>query len=103
MSMCQFPRLAAALAGAGLSSFRFDHACAIFSRSERKGPFVLGNHDDEVRWRRLRRWRVAQRARVCADSRAAAAAPGEGCVPASPAATSLHPTLPGLPPPSLIA
>lgn len=46
--MCQFPLVAAELAEAGLSSFRFDHACAIRSRSERKGPFLMGNHEDEV-------------------------------------------------------
>ncbi len=47
--MCQFPLVAAELAEAGLSSFRFDHACAIRSRSERQGPFLIGNHEDEAR------------------------------------------------------
>ena len=47
--MCQFPLVAEELAEAGLSSFRFDHACAIRSRSERKGPFLMGNHEDEER------------------------------------------------------
>ncbi|KAI7836013.1 hypothetical protein COHA_010097 [Chlorella ohadii] len=49
--MCQFPLVAAELAEAGLSSFRFDHACAIRSRSERQGPFLMGNHEDEARMR----------------------------------------------------
>lgn len=40
--------VAAELAEAGVSSFRFDHACAIRSRSERRGPFLMGNHEDEV-------------------------------------------------------
>ncbi|GAB4816644.1 hypothetical protein N2152v2_003690 [Parachlorella kessleri] len=48
MSYCQFPLLAAGLAQAGISCFRFDHAMAINSESERKGPFLMGNHDDEV-------------------------------------------------------
>jgi hypothetical protein len=47
MDFCQFPLLAQRLAEAGISSFRFDHACAIKSRSERKGPFRMGNHEDE--------------------------------------------------------
>lgn len=47
-TMCQFPLLAAELAAAGLSSFRFDHPCAILSRSERRGPFLMGNHEEEV-------------------------------------------------------
>ncbi len=49
MSYCQFPLLAAGLAQAGISCFRFDHAMAINRESERKGPFLMGNHDDEVR------------------------------------------------------
>lgn len=48
LSMCQFPLLAARLAAAGVSSFRFDHACAIHSASERRGPFLMGNHEEEV-------------------------------------------------------
>ena len=48
MSMCKFPLLATQLAAAGVSSFRFDHACAVFSKSERQGPFLMGNHVDEV-------------------------------------------------------
>ena len=47
-SMCQFPRLAERLAEAGISSFRFDHPCAVYSRSERHGPMLMGNHEDEV-------------------------------------------------------
>ena len=47
MSMCKFPLLATQLAAAGVSSFRFDHACAVFSKSERQGPFLMGNHVDE--------------------------------------------------------
>jgi hypothetical protein len=47
--MCCFPQLAAALARAGLSSLRFDHAMAIKSASERKGPFQMGNHIAEAR------------------------------------------------------
>ena len=47
MGMCQFPLVATQLAAAGLTSFRFDHACAINSKSERKGPFLMGNHEDE--------------------------------------------------------
>lgn len=47
-TMCQFPLLAAELAAAGLSSFRFDHPCAILSRSQRRGPFLMGNHEEEV-------------------------------------------------------
>lgn len=46
--MCQFPLLAAELAAAGVSSFRFDHPCAIYSKSERRGPFLMGNHEEEV-------------------------------------------------------
>ena len=46
--MCQFPALAAALAASGFSSFRFDHPCAWRGESERKGPFLMGNHGDEV-------------------------------------------------------
>ncbi len=46
--MCQFPLLAAELSAAGVSSFRFDHPCAIFSKSERRGPFLMGNHEEEV-------------------------------------------------------
>lgn len=45
---CQFPRLAAGLAAAGVSSFRFDHAMAIQSKSQRRDSFLMGNHDDEV-------------------------------------------------------
>ena len=48
MSFCKFPLLAAELAAAGVSSFRFDHGCAVFSKSERRGPFLMGNHADEV-------------------------------------------------------
>lgn len=47
MGMCRFPLVAAQLAAAGISSFRFDHACAIYSKSERKGPFRMGNHEEE--------------------------------------------------------
>ncbi|KAL4420728.1 hypothetical protein ABPG75_010384 [Micractinium tetrahymenae] len=47
-SMCQFPLLAGELAAAGLSSFRFDHPCAIYSASQRRGPFLMGNHEEEV-------------------------------------------------------
>jgi uncharacterized protein len=46
--MCQFPLLALALASAGVSSFRFDHPMAYRSKSQRKGPFLMGNHDAEV-------------------------------------------------------
>lgn len=45
---CRFPALARALAEAGISSYRFDHAMAIKSRSERRGPFRMGNHEEEV-------------------------------------------------------
>jgi len=45
---CQFPALAAGLAAAGFNSFRFDHPCAYRGRSERRGDFKMGNHDDEV-------------------------------------------------------
>ena len=47
-TFCQFPALAAGLAAAGLSSFRFDHACAYRGQSELKGDFKMGNHDEEV-------------------------------------------------------
>lgn len=47
-TMCNFPALAAALAAVGLSSFRFDHPCAWRGESEIHGPFLMGNHDDEV-------------------------------------------------------
>lgn len=46
--MAAFPALAAALAVAGLSSFRFDHACAWRGDSQRLGPFLMGNHAEEV-------------------------------------------------------
>ena len=46
--MCKFPALAAALAAAGVSSLRFDHACAWRGESQRAGPFLMGNHEDEV-------------------------------------------------------
>lgn len=45
---CRFAEIAAALADAGVSSFRFDHPCAIGGLSERNGPFRMGNHHDEV-------------------------------------------------------
>ena len=48
LSMCQFPRLASKLAEAGISSFRFDHPCAVYTQSERHGPMLMGNHEDEV-------------------------------------------------------
>lgn len=48
-NMCQFPVVAATLAQANISSFRFDHAMAYTSKSERKSPFLMGNHQDEVR------------------------------------------------------
>ncbi len=47
-TFCQFPALAAGLAEAGFSSFRFDHPCAFRGQSELKGDFKMGNHDDEV-------------------------------------------------------
>jgi alpha-beta hydrolase superfamily lysophospholipase len=47
-SMCQFPLLALALASAGVSSFRFDHPMAYRSKSQRNGPFLMGNHEAEV-------------------------------------------------------
>lgn len=47
-SMVRFPALAYELAAAGLGSFRFDHPCAWGSDSQRKGPFQIGNHADEV-------------------------------------------------------
>jgi hypothetical protein len=47
MGMCQFPLIAAKLAAAGISSFRFDHPCAIFSKSQRLGAFQMGNHREE--------------------------------------------------------
>lgn len=46
--MCQYGPLAASLAARGYSSFRFDHPCAWRGASERHGPFLMGNHDDEV-------------------------------------------------------
>lgn len=49
--MCQFPALAAGLAAEGISSYRFDHACAWRkdkALSERKGPFLFGNHEQEA-------------------------------------------------------
>ena len=45
---CKFALIAASLADAGISSFRFDHPMAIGGLSERKGPFRMGNHNDEV-------------------------------------------------------
>ncbi|KAG7671270.1 hypothetical protein Ndes2526B_g02252 [Nannochloris sp. 'desiccata'] len=47
-TFCQFPALAAGLAAAGFSSFRFDHPCAYRGQSELKGDFKMGNHDEEV-------------------------------------------------------
>jgi dienelactone hydrolase len=47
--MCNFGLIADTLANeAGVSSFRFDHPCAWRGESERKGPFLMGNHEDEV-------------------------------------------------------
>lgn len=48
MAMCNFALAATQLAAAGVSSLRFDHPMAVFSKSERKGPFRMGNHEDEV-------------------------------------------------------
>ncbi len=45
---CKFAQIAAALASAGISSFRFDHPMAIGGLSERQGSFRMGNHKDEV-------------------------------------------------------
>lgn len=45
---CRFPEIASALADNGMSTFRFDHPCAIGGESERKGPFLMGNHEDET-------------------------------------------------------
>lgn len=45
---CRFAEIAKSLATAGLSSFRFDHPCAVFGDSERFGDFRMGNHADEV-------------------------------------------------------
>lgn len=45
---CRFSEIALALASAGVSSYRFDHPCAVGGLSERKGPFRMGNHGDEV-------------------------------------------------------
>jgi pimeloyl-ACP methyl ester carboxylesterase len=47
-NFCQFAALAAGLAEAGISSFRFDHPCAYHGQSELKGNFRMGNHDEEV-------------------------------------------------------
>ncbi|KAL6784689.1 hypothetical protein ACKKBF_B02800 [Auxenochlorella protothecoides x Auxenochlorella symbiontica] len=45
---CHFQRLAAALARAGVSSLRFDHAMAVDGSSERRRSFLMGNHAQEV-------------------------------------------------------
>lgn len=45
---CRFGEIAAALASAGMSSFRFDHANSLFGLSKRIGPFRMGNHAEEV-------------------------------------------------------
>jgi hypothetical protein len=60
--MCQFPLIAAGLAAAGMSSFRFDHSMAFRSKSERlqNSAFQMGNHEEEV----------ADFRQVCAASRA---------------------------------
>ncbi len=46
--MCHFPLVARSLADCGLSSFRFDHPHAWNGESERHGPFMMGNHEEEV-------------------------------------------------------
>ena len=46
--MCHFPLVASTLAERGLSSFRFDHPCCWNGESERKGEFLIGNHEEEV-------------------------------------------------------
>ena len=46
--MCHFPLLASTLANRGLASFRFDHPCAWHGEGDRIGPFLLGNHEEEV-------------------------------------------------------
>lgn len=46
--MAQFPALARGLGVAGFDVLRFDHPCAYSGESERRGPFVMGNHDEEV-------------------------------------------------------
>lgn len=47
--MCNFGLIAACLAeDAKISSFRFDHPCAWRGESQRKGPFLMGNHEQEV-------------------------------------------------------
>ena len=45
---CRFAEIAQSLADAGMSSFRFDHPCAVGGESERIGEFRMGNHGDEV-------------------------------------------------------
>lgn len=45
---CRFSEIASALADAGMSSFRFDHANSLFGLSKRIGPFRMGNHAEEV-------------------------------------------------------
>lgn len=45
---CRFGEIASALASAGLSSFRFDHANSLFGLSKRIGRFRMGNHGEEV-------------------------------------------------------
>ena len=45
---CRFAEIADGLADAGMSSFRFDHPCAVGGESQRLGEFRMGNHDDEV-------------------------------------------------------
>lgn len=45
---CRFGEIAQGLAHAGMSSFRFDHPCAVGGDSTRLGEFRMGNHADEV-------------------------------------------------------
>lgn len=45
---CRFAEIAEALAAAGLSTFRFDHPCALGGESQRHGEFRMGNHEEEV-------------------------------------------------------
>ena len=46
--MCHLALVARSLADCGLSSFRFDHPHAWKGESERQGPFMMGNHEEEV-------------------------------------------------------
>lgn len=44
----KFLAISSTLASHGICSLRFDHPCALQGESERLGPFLMGNHEDET-------------------------------------------------------